>query len=36
MTVALFAGLWFLLRRSRDSMFGGLMGGLQQEPGQAL
>ncbi|MGO8689120.1 MAG: ATP-dependent zinc metalloprotease FtsH [Thermoguttaceae bacterium] len=30
MTVALFAGLWFLLRRSRDSMFGGLMGGFSK------
>ena len=31
-TVGLFAGLWFMFRRSRDSIFGGLMGGFSKSP----
>jgi cell division protease FtsH len=31
-TVGLLVGLWFLFRRTRDSFFGGLMGGFSKSP----
>ena len=31
-TVALFVGLWFMFRRTRDSVFGGLLGGFSKSP----
>jgi cell division protease FtsH len=31
-TVGLFVGLWFLFRRTRDSFFGGIMGGFSKSP----